>query len=90
MWTTGISSIVVVFLILFECSPFGANIETDNPRLMKCMPPTVMPMSIAVYSILAIIVDLGLVILPAWLLWPVRMDRKTRIGSVLLLSMGVV
>lgn len=90
MWLTALSSILVMFVIIFECTPFGTNIETDNPRLIHCMPINVVPISIAIYGFISIVVDLGYALLPAWMLWGVQMTKKSKFGAGFLMSMGLV
>lgn len=86
MAVTVIAGLAFFFVTLFQCSPVSYFwIRSQDGH---CMDPYIVVVLAMVYSVLAIISDLTFVILPVFMLWNLRMDRRTKIALVPLLSMG--
>lgn len=81
-----VAGLAFFFVTMFQCSPI--KLFWDHDVSGTCMDPSLVVKAAIIYSVFAIVSDLTFVILPIVLLWNLRMDRRTKLALVPLLSMG--
>ncbi|KAL8662642.1 MAG: hypothetical protein Q9168_008225 [Polycauliona sp. 1 TL-2023] len=93
-WILGVTltvwAIITVFLAIFACRPVAAS---WNAKLMldpktRCYPKSWNTMNI--FGFCNIITDFALIIMPMPLVWRMQMDRKKKVGLVLVFVSGVL
>src|SRR5690606_16747540 len=83
-----IAGAVFFFVTLFQCSPI--SLFWDHYQDGTCLDPYIVVVLAFVYSVFAIISDLTFVILPAFLVWNLSMDQRSKLALIPLLSMGAM
>ena len=81
-----VAGLTFFFVTLFQCNPISLFWDRDQDG--QCLDPYIVVVLAIIYSVFAIISDLTFVILPIFLLWDLRMNRRAKIALVPLLSMG--
>jgi hypothetical protein len=83
-------STVYFFIMTFQCYPPSFFWTAVLGGKGKCLDPRIVPNASIVYSVLMAISDLALAILPVWMLWNVKLNKRTKASIAVLLSMGTV
>lgn len=95
LWCTMILtvSIGLMFwlLLLFDCRPISYFWrQVDHTSTGKCLSKAVLLNAAYVYSSLTIVCDLTLGILPAFLVWKLQMNRRTKFAVGGIFSLGAL
>ncbi|KAL6230649.1 hypothetical protein BDW75DRAFT_248469 [Aspergillus navahoensis] len=78
-------------VLLFNCWPVEYFWErTDTLKQGKCIPTSVLLIIAYCYSSLTIVCDITLGILPACLIWSLKMSRRTKLALVGVLGLGAI
>jgi hypothetical protein len=85
-----VTSLVYWFIVIFQCNPPSYFWSAVLGGKGSCLNPAIMPDTTIVYSIFMAMSDLCLAALPVWMLWNVKLNRRTKVTIGVLLSMGAV
>ncbi|KAA8911652.1 hypothetical protein FN846DRAFT_935154 [Sphaerosporella brunnea] len=80
-------SLASTFTVIFQCVPVQAAWDSSVPN-QKCMTPAVRVGLSYSYSIIAVISDFFLVLLPIAMLWNAQITRRQRVAICGILSVG--
>lgn len=86
MTITALSGIVYFFVTMFQCQP--VPYAWDKDQRGTCLSVGTIMTFTWIYSILNIIVDLALAILPCVLVWNLQMRRKSKVALVPVLTIA--
>ncbi|KAH9891385.1 integral membrane protein [Xylariomycetidae sp. FL2044] len=91
MVVTLVMSLVFFFATVFQCSPpsyYWKQIE--GVKWGSCINPAIVPNVAIVHGVITAICDWVLGLLPIPMLWHVQINRRTKAGIAVLLSMGML
>jgi hypothetical protein len=86
-------SLVYFFLMTLQCRPpsyFWEGPSQKPGAIGSCMDHNIVPTATVAHSIISAMSDWVLGLLPVAILWNVTLNRRTKAGVALLLSMGLV
>lgn len=89
----GVSTIVSTaffFILVFQCTPVSYFWNQAYGYKGYCVDRNVIPVAVVVHSILSALSDWCLGLLPVALLWNVKINRRTKVIIVILLSLGMM
>ncbi|KAK3394833.1 integral membrane protein [Podospora didyma] len=85
-----ILSTVYFFILLLQCSPVSYFYEQALEKPGSCVSLDIVPRATIAHSVVSAVIDIGLALLPIAILWHVRLNKRTKYGIALLLSMGLL
>lgn len=84
---SAISTFIAILAVLVRCRPIAAS---WNPTLGTCLPQTIIITLTYVVSVINIINDFSVAIIPVFMLWNVQMRRKLKILTTMILGLGIL
>jgi hypothetical protein len=86
MTLTVLAGVIFFFVSLFQCHPISYfwNRHQDG----KCLNTDIVIALAFVYSIFAVISDFTFALLPIFLVWSLKMERRAKLALIPLLCMG--
>ncbi|KAH8897855.1 hypothetical protein GQ53DRAFT_837622 [Thozetella sp. PMI_491] len=87
---TGVTGLVFFFVTIFQCSPVNFFWNQYEGQSGRCVDVDVIIALAFLYSGVNVFVDFSFALLPAFLLWGLQLDKKTKIATIPLLAMGCV
>ncbi|KAK3362788.1 integral membrane protein [Lasiosphaeria hispida] len=88
--TTWMLSLVYLFLLLFQCTPISHYYEQVLGQPGSCIDKDVVPSMTIAHSIISALTDFLLALLPAVMLWDVKLNKRTKTWIATLLGMGLL
>ncbi|KAH7021982.1 hypothetical protein EDB80DRAFT_628547 [Ilyonectria destructans] len=85
-----IVSTAFFFILVFQCKPVSYFWNQVYGEKGYCVDKDVIPVAVVVHSILSALSDWCLGLLPVALLWNVKINRRTKVTIVILLSLGMI
>lgn len=79
--------LIAILAVLVRCRPIAAS---WNPTLGTCLPQTIIITLTYVVSVINIINDFSVAIIPVFMLWNVQMRRKLKILTTMILGLGIL
>jgi hypothetical protein len=89
MAVSAISSIFLLFFMVFQCSPISYFWNRSQPK-GHCLSPTVITNATYAFSAISGVCDFTLGILPIFVVWHLKMNRQTKWAVAILLSMAAM
>lgn len=88
---TMISGICFFCVAVFQCHPVQyAWTKVTEPDSGTCLSMDLIISMTILYSVFAIITDFTFTLLPAWLVWNLQMDKRTKLALIPILGMACV
>lgn len=84
---SAVSTFIAILAVLIRCKPVAAS---WNPALGTCLPQTIIITLTYVVSVINIINDFAVAIIPIIMLWNVQMRRKLKIITTMILGLGIL
>ncbi|KAF6798272.1 hypothetical protein CSOJ01_12704 [Colletotrichum sojae] len=84
---SAVSTFIAILAVLIRCKPVAAS---WNPALGTCLPQTIIITLTYVVSVINIVNDFTVAIIPIIMLWNVQMRRKLKIITTMVLGLGIL
>ncbi|KAI1336239.1 hypothetical protein F5Y15DRAFT_208557 [Xylariaceae sp. FL0016] len=86
---TVITCLAFFFVTIFQCHPISFFWD-DYTQNGKCLDGNIVVGLAYLYSICAIVTDFVFALLPAWIIWQLKMKARTKLALIPLMAMGCV
>jgi hypothetical protein len=83
-------SVFYLFLVLFQCKPVSFFWRQYEGLEGSCINPAAVPDASIAHSVVSFTADWILGLLPVVLLWPLKMNARTKVSVAGLLSLGLL
>ncbi|KAK1657675.1 hypothetical protein BDP55DRAFT_708625 [Colletotrichum godetiae] len=84
---SAVSTLIAILEVLVRCKPVAASWD---PSLGSCLDQTIIITLTYVVSVINIINDFAVAIIPAFMLWDIHMRRRLEVLTIFILGLGIL
>ncbi|EXF82141.1 hypothetical protein CFIO01_00655 [Colletotrichum fioriniae PJ7] len=84
---SAVSTLIAILAVLVRCRPVAASWD---PSLGSCLDQTIIITLTYVVSVINIINDFAVAIIPVFMLWNIQMRRRLKVLTILILGLGIL